>query len=130
MLAHALALDNLPAETLSHRLLVQEVLDQVAAAGVSVVCVSALRPFAVMQARHLCKRLRARNPGLRVVVGLWDTKDVPTGARRHLEGAADDIENTVAGAVATLRGMAPPPPAIETPVPVETPPRRAIVPVA
>lgn len=127
MLAHALALDNLPAETLSHKLLVQEVLDRVAATGVTVVCVSVLRPFAVMQARHLCKRLRARNPNLRVVVGLWDTKNAPEGSRRHLQDSADGIENTITGAVATLRGLAPPPPAVEA-LPAE-PPRRAIVPV-
>ena len=130
MLAHALALDNLPAEVLSHKLLVQEVLDHVAAAGVTVVCVSALRPFAVMQARHLCKRLRARDAGLRVIVGLWDTKKAPEGSRRHLQESADGVENTIAGAVATLRGLAPPPPAaVEAPLTAELP-RRAIVPVA
>ncbi len=128
MLAHALALNNLPAEALSHKLLVQEVLDRVAATGVTVVCVSVLRPFAVMQARHLCKRLRARNPSLRIIVGLWDTKNAPEGSRRHLQDSADGIENTIAGAVAALRSLAPPPAAAEAPV--VGAPRRAIVPVA
>ena len=128
MLAHALALANLPAEVLSHKLLVQEVLDRVEAAGVTVVCVSVLRPFAVMQARHLCKRLHARDASLRVIVGLWDTKNAPEGSRRHLQESANGVENTIAGAVATLRGLAPPPPAVET-SPSAEPPRRALVPV-
>lgn len=129
MLAHALSLNHLPAETLSSKLLVQEMTDRVRTSGVSVVCVSALRPFAVMQARHLCKRLRVQDPNLRVVVGLWDSKNVPEGSRRHLEGAADRIENTIAGAVVTLRGFAPTPPAVG--VPAEEPPTpRVLVPVS
>ena len=130
MLAHALSLNNLPAEILSSKLLVQEVMDRVRTSGVSVVCVSVLRPFAVMQARHLCKRLRTQNPNLHVVVGLWDAKNVPEGSRRHLEGAADRIENTIAGAVTTLRGFAPTPPTVGSPAATETPaPRGALVPV-
>lgn len=132
MLAHALSLSSLPAEILSSKLLVQEMIDRVKTSGVSVVCVSVLRPFAVMQARHLCKRLRVQNPDLRVVVGLWDSKNVPEGSRRHLEGAADRVENTIAGAVTTLRGFAPTSPTAGSgPAAVVTPtPRAAFVPVA
>lgn len=38
----------------------------------TVVCVSSLAPFAIAQARALCRRLHLGNPGLKVVVGLWD----------------------------------------------------------
>ena len=50
-------------ETLSAKTLANEALAAVAANGVGVVCLSAVRPFAVMQARYLAKRLRARVPG-------------------------------------------------------------------
>lgn len=131
MLAHALALDGIPAEAFSHKLLVQEMLDRVAELGAVAVCVSASRPFAVMQARYLCKRLRARNPVVRLVVGLWDAKQEPSsGSHRQLQGFADEVDHTIADAVASLRGLTPPGPDVETPVDDgENTPRRAIVPV-
>ena len=39
-----------------------------------VVCLSATPPAAVMHARYLCKRLRVRLPGVKLVVGLWDAQ--------------------------------------------------------
>ncbi|HWC99864.1 MAG TPA: AI-2E family transporter [Candidatus Sulfopaludibacter sp.] len=48
-----------------------QTLDLVAAESGDVVCVSALPPFALINARSLSKALRARFPGLRIVVGLW-----------------------------------------------------------
>jgi CheY-like chemotaxis protein len=48
-----------------------EVAEQIGGSGVDVVVVSALPPKAVMHARYLVKRLSARYPQLKVVVGLW-----------------------------------------------------------
>jgi len=50
---------------------VENMLDQVDRGGYRIVCVSALPPFAVGQARGLCKRLHSRFPDLAIVVGLW-----------------------------------------------------------
>ena len=50
---------------------VDDMLDAVGRGAFDVACVSALPPFAVGQARSLCKRLQARFPNLKVVVGLW-----------------------------------------------------------
>ncbi len=50
---------------------VENMLNQVEEGRFAIVCVSALPPFAVGQARSLCKRLRARFKNLGVVVGLW-----------------------------------------------------------
>lgn len=50
---------------------VDDMLEKVGHGGSLVVCISALPPFAVGQARSLCKRVRARFPKLAVVVGLW-----------------------------------------------------------
>jgi len=46
-------------------------LEQVAKGGFRIACVSALPPFAVGQSRSLCKRLRARFPELKIMLGLW-----------------------------------------------------------
>ncbi len=50
---------------------VDDMLEKVEQGDFQVVCISALPPFAVGQARSLCKRLRARFPRIAVVVGLW-----------------------------------------------------------
>ena len=50
---------------------VENMLNQVEEGRFAIVCVSALPPFAVGQARSLCKRLRGRFKNIAVVVGLW-----------------------------------------------------------
>lgn len=50
---------------------VENMLDQVEQGHFTIACVSALPPFAVGQARSLCKRLHQRFPDLSVIVGLW-----------------------------------------------------------
>ena len=51
---------------------VENMLQQVGQGNFQIACVSALPPFAVGQARSLCKRLRTRFPELKIVVSLWD----------------------------------------------------------
>ncbi|HEX4783002.1 MAG TPA: AI-2E family transporter [Candidatus Sulfotelmatobacter sp.] len=51
---------------------VEDMLQQVSQGGFQIACVSALPPFAVGQARSLCKRLRARLPELTIMIGLWE----------------------------------------------------------
>ena len=72
MLGHLLSLGRIGNEVLSAKTLAQEALAAVAARGPEVVCLSAVRPFAVMQARYLAKRLRTRFPDLKILVGVWD----------------------------------------------------------
>ena len=50
---------------------VENMLNELEQGNPAIACVSALPPFAVGQARSLCKRLHARFPNLAVVVGLW-----------------------------------------------------------
>ncbi len=51
---------------------VDDMLQRVGQGNFRIACVSALPPFAVGQARSLCKRLRSRFPDLMIVIGLWD----------------------------------------------------------
>ena len=103
MLAHLLELGGVGSEVLSSRALANEALDLIAARKVELVCLSALRPFAVMQARYLAKRMRARFPQVKILVGLWDSKKPAEAARHNLESARPDwIVNTLAEAVAQV----------------------------
>ncbi|HET7889874.1 MAG TPA: hypothetical protein VFL34_00005 [Candidatus Sulfotelmatobacter sp.] len=51
---------------------VEDMLQQVGQGNFRIACVSALPPFAVGQARSLCKRLHSRFPDLTIMIGLWD----------------------------------------------------------
>ena len=85
---------------------VEDMLEQVAQSRASIVCVSALPPFAVGQARSLCKRLRARLPGIQVVVGLWGfAGGVPRAQERVGPGCSDAVATTLSEALLQVRRL-------------------------
>jgi predicted PurR-regulated permease PerM len=57
----------------------------------SVVLIAALPPEGLAQTRHLCKRLRARLPDIKILVGRWGAADPTANDREALvaAGAAD-----------------------------------------
>jgi predicted PurR-regulated permease PerM len=55
--------------------LTSEVLAMAEATRPSVICLSSLPPGGLAQARYLCKRLRARHPDVKIVVGRWGHRD-------------------------------------------------------
>jgi predicted PurR-regulated permease PerM len=92
-----------------------EMLAQVKDERPDVVCISALPPFAIPHARALYAKLRAQDPKLQIIVGLWNFTDDPSkvsrrlglseGARafttlaelrQALEGAPDAVLDTIA----------------------------------
>jgi hypothetical protein len=42
-----------------------------------IICVSALPPGGLAQTRYLCKRLRARYPDVKIVIGRWGAPGAP-----------------------------------------------------
>ena len=83
---------------------VHDMLEQVAQGGYAAVCVSALPPFAVGQARSLCKSLRARFPELTIIVGLWGfTGGVLKAAERVGSGCTDAVATTLSEALLQIR---------------------------
>ena len=69
-----------------------------------VVCISALPPFALMNARSLSKRLRASYPKLRIVVGLWNFSGGGANAEERLAAAfAVEVVTTLAQAVESVQ---------------------------
>ena len=100
MLAHLFALGSVGSEVLSAKALANEALEAVERLGVDAVCLSALRPFQVMQARYLAKRLRSRFPDLKIMIGLWDSQRPAVGAHRNLESVhANWVVDTLAKAL-------------------------------
>jgi predicted PurR-regulated permease PerM len=85
----------------SHANLVKEV----ASSAPQVAIVSALPPFAVGQARSLCKRLRLRqrHPDLKILLGLWNFEGGPAKAQERTgSGVADMIATSLEQAVSLL----------------------------
>ena len=86
---------------------VEDMLKQVADSGSDIVVVSALPPFAVGQARSLCKRLRARLPDAALAVGLWGfSGGVPRAQQRVGPATADAVTTSLTEAMMQIRRLA------------------------
>jgi len=73
-----------------------------------VVCIGALPPGGLAHSRYLCKRLRARLPETRIVVGRWGLKDSAEQDRQQLQDAgADQVETTLLDTRKHLRAWLP-----------------------
>jgi predicted PurR-regulated permease PerM len=84
-------------------MLVAEVLAWVDLHRPALLCIGAVAPGGLSQARHLCKRLRSQCPELKIVVGRWglhDEKDAD--CQQLLAAGADHVETTVLDTQRTL----------------------------
>jgi len=85
---------------------VNDMLDRVEKGGYRIACVSALPPFAVGQARSLCKRLRARVPDLVIVVGLWEfSGGVPKAQERVGASCTDAVVTSLSEGLLQIRRL-------------------------
>jgi hypothetical protein len=75
-------------------------LEQAAEQKPDVVCVSALPPAALGQARSLCKRLRMRFPELKIILGLWKFEGGLARAQERTGGAPANLVTTTLAEVA------------------------------
>jgi predicted PurR-regulated permease PerM len=81
-----------------------EMLARVAQEKPTIVCLSALPPFAVGHARRLHQELRAQFPDLKIVIGLWNFAGDPQRAATRISGKADgQISTTLAQAIQQIR---------------------------
>ena len=74
MLACLLRSHGVGARALSAMGLTADFLDDVGAIQARVVCISAVPPTRLRRARYLIKKLRARFPETKVVIGVWGIK--------------------------------------------------------
>ncbi len=84
----------------SVRSLAGEMLDRVQEENVELVYISAVPPFAMTHAKYLSKRLRARFPKLKIIVGLWHSRTGGRKASDHARAAsADKVVITLSEAI-------------------------------
>jgi hypothetical protein len=80
-----------------------DLLDEMAKDITHIAIVSALPPFAVGQARSLCKRLRQRHPELKIILGLWNFENgIAKGQERLGLGSADVVVTSLQQAISVL----------------------------
>jgi hypothetical protein len=62
----------------------------------AVVCIAAVPPGGLAHTRYLCKRLRARLPHAKIVVGRWGLKaNVEQNQEQLREAGADQVDTTL-----------------------------------
>ena len=108
VLARVLPAVQLGAFVAPSPVLVSEALDYVAQHGCKVLCISAVPPQAVTHAAYLCKRLKRRFPGARVLVALWTAENSENAKARLREAGADEVACRLSEALEQLRQMAVP----------------------
>jgi predicted PurR-regulated permease PerM len=85
---------------------VEDMLKQVSVQDAQIVCVSALPPFAVGQARSLCKRLRASYPNVKLMVGLWNCDGgIVKAQERFGNVSTDSVAISLAGVLEQIRQL-------------------------
>lgn len=73
----------------------------------SLACVSSISPFAVSEARSLCKRLRVNSAQVQLLMGLWNFES-EAGKARLGPGCPGAVVTTLAEALAQIRLLADP----------------------
>jgi predicted PurR-regulated permease PerM len=79
-------------EVLADEALTSELVDQIAEKGRALICIASLPPGGLAQTRYLCKRLRARFPDSRIVVGRLGS---PNQRDALLAAGADKVATTM-----------------------------------
>ena len=108
MLTQLLQAQGLAAQNAAGNFTVGESLDFVEKSGADAACISVVSPSTVIQARHLCIKLRTRFPQLKIVIGLWGmTQGVTDAAKRLRDSGANEVVTTLNDAVVQLARNAP-----------------------
>jgi predicted PurR-regulated permease PerM len=96
MVRHLLDPARYRIEMIGASMLTAEVVAWVCQHRPALLCIGAVAPGGLSQARHLCKRLRSQCPELKIVVGRWGLHDEKDADRQHLLAAgADHVETTL-----------------------------------
>jgi predicted PurR-regulated permease PerM len=96
MLRQALNPHRYELEIMPEEKLTSEVIDATAEKNPALVCIAALAPGGLAQARYLCKRLRSRFPELKIIVGRWGVRGETEELKRSLiSGGADRVATSL-----------------------------------
>ncbi len=128
MLTHLLHLHGFDARNAAATLEATQQLDLVEKHEADVVCVSVVAPSTVIHARYLCTKLRTRFPRLKIVVGLWSTRDkIAEAIDRLKDSGADEVVDLLDEAMAQISKFSRPltEPMMAAPIPADEVERQA-----
>jgi hypothetical protein len=80
-------------EIIADELLAAEIVEQIAEKKPALVCLASLPPGGLAQTRYLCKRIRARFPDIKLIVGRWGSRTDNSNAL--VDAGADKTGNTM-----------------------------------
>jgi predicted PurR-regulated permease PerM len=96
MLQQLLGATQYTMSIVSAEMLTAEVVSTVDQLHIRLICIAALPPGAVTPTRYLCKRLRARFPDCKIVVGRWGLREDGDKPQVFLrEAGADEVGTTL-----------------------------------
>jgi hypothetical protein len=96
MLQKLLDPDRWDVEVIADGTLISEVVAGVAVDPPAVICITSIPPGGIMQARYLCKKLRAVAPNLPLLVGRWGQRRIGQADRvRLIEAGANYLATTL-----------------------------------
>lgn len=111
MLAQLLEQRGMDCHVVMTKSLASETVEHARERNASVVCISAMPPFAATHARYLVKRLRPHFGQLRILVGLWHMEgSSKKSEKRLLAAGVDHCVTTLSDAVTYLEQLASSPP--------------------
>ncbi len=91
MLARVLAQQGVAVKVCAAKLLTNEMVEQVLASEIRLICISVLPPSSVLPASLVCRRLRQRLPDARIAVGLWEEAALNSRRRERFEQSRADV---------------------------------------
>ena len=105
VLARMLEAPEFNPRVMSDPMLSAETLEELQRKACKVVCISAVPPHAAAHAGHLCKRLKGRLPGIRVVVALWADETSDKLKARLADAGVDHVVGRLPEAIDKLREL-------------------------
>jgi predicted PurR-regulated permease PerM len=103
ILAQLLEFEGRTARAVTSTTLAGEMLDEMESLTTKSVCVCAMPPAATSHARYVCKRILARFPDMKVVVGIWNASDLDRARERVRTAGTDRVVATFSHAIESLR---------------------------
>ena len=85
---------------------VDGMLAEVVKAEPDIVCLSALPPYAISHARGIYRRLRAQQPRLEIITGLWSYAEDPVKAAAEISGGEQKLVCTTLAQIILQAGLA------------------------
>jgi predicted PurR-regulated permease PerM len=82
-------------ELMSAHVLASELIARVETSSAAVICLASLPPGGLAQARYFCKRLRARCPDVKILVGRWGEDDAAAAWEGLRSAGADHVAGTL-----------------------------------